>query len=118
MAEMTALEYLEKKARMTKRCKIECEGCLLSVDNNGNRCSCYMLERMCPEKAIAIVQKWSQEHPGKTFLQDFLEKYPKVPLEDDGMPLACPDKFGYLPQDYGCKLNCTKCWNQSMETEE
>ena len=49
--------------------------------------------------------------------QDFLEKCPNALLEDDGMPLACPDKPGYLPQDYGCNLNCESCWNQPLEVE-
>ncbi len=127
MAEMTALEYFKEKARMTKGCKIVCEKCLLSSDNNGDRCSCYVLERRCPEKAIAIVQEWAQEYPRKTFLTDFLEKYPNAPLEDNGIPGFCIGRLGNLP--CGCAekcilpsgyitSDCAPCWNQRTETEE
>ena len=43
MAEMTALEYLKEKARMTKNCQIACVKCLLSLDNNDDGRSCYIL---------------------------------------------------------------------------
>ena len=60
-----------------------------------------------------------EEHPRKTFLQDFLEKYPKAPLDRDGTPRACPEIFGYLPLDYveRCGGDCIACWNQPLDVE-
>lgn len=123
MAEMTALNYLEEKARMTKRCEMACACCLLHGYNNGTGYGCSHLEYKHPEKAIAIVQKWSEEHPRKTFLQDFLEKYPKARLNEKGYPDdVCPIELGYLGENFECKgifdTNCESCWNQWMETEE
>ncbi len=127
MAEMTALEYLRKKAKATKKCKTRCVDCLLFDSNNGYECDCASLEYEHPEEAIAIVQKWAQEHPRKTFLTDFLEKYPNAPLEDNGIPGFCIGRLGNLP--CGCAekcilpsgyitSDCAPCWNQRMETEE
>ena len=118
MAEMTAVEYFREKARMTKRCAEPCAKCLLANYNNGDECSCILFEQKHTDQAIAIVQKWSQEHPSKTILQDFLEKYPSAPLEDTGIPLMCPEKLGYLSRDCSdaCKVSCVECWNQPLET--
>ncbi len=65
MTEMTALEYFKEKASMTNNCEIACPDCMLSIWNNGTRGSCRYFEYRHPEQAIAIVQKWAQEHPRK-----------------------------------------------------
>lgn len=119
MAEMTALEYIRERARMTKNCGIACVCCLLHNEFDG----CRHFEYEHPEEAIAIVQKWSEEHPRKTFLQDFLEKYPKARLNEKGYPDdVCPIYLGYLGENFECKgmfdTNCLSCWNQWMETGE
>lgn len=120
MAEMTALGYFKTKARMAKNCGLDCKECWLSSGNNGEGCTCYLFERDHPEKAIDIVQKWAQEHPRKTFLQDFLEKYPKARLNEKGYPDdICPTELGYLGENFECKgifdTNCAACWNQPLE---
>lgn len=75
------------------------------------------------DKAIEAVEKWSQEHPRKTRLQDFLEKYPNAPMGEDGLPLLAPRRVGYCG-DTPC-LDCEKakgkpwawCWDQEVEEE-
>lgn len=80
-------------------------------------------------KAIEIVEEWSRNHPQKTFLQDFLEKYPKAPLESDNTPKVCPYQCGYTLETmcgrtsetrcgkyiYKEYRNCIECWNRPME---
>lgn len=71
--------YFAEKQRMTKRtknglCKIKCSNCPLCSDNNGEGLLCPTFEMYYPEKAIEIVQKWSDEHPPKTYLSEFLKK--------------------------------------------
>lgn len=63
-----------------------------------------------PEKAIAIVQKWSDENPQKTFLSELLKNYPNVSLGDDGTPNFCPYRLGLMNID-DCRedYNCVKC---------
>lgn len=116
--------YFAEKLRMTKRtrqegCKIKCSECPLSNQNNGTSefMSCITFEMYHPEKAIAIVQKWSNEHPPKTYLTEFLKNYPNAPLEDDGTPNFCPYRLGLMSID-DCDGNCIKCWNQLIEGDE
>lgn len=118
--------YFAEKRRMTKRtrekgCKIKCSECPLSSQNNGTSefTSCITFEIFYPEKAIAIMQKWSDENPPKTFLSEFLKHYPNASLEDDGTPNFCPYKLGLMVTD-DCRKdgNCVKCWNQPIEDGE
>lgn len=65
--------YFAEKRRMTKRaknglCKLGCSNCPLCSINNNKGQSCTAFEMLYPEKAIEIVQKWSDEHPQKTYL--------------------------------------------------
>lgn len=65
--------YLAEKKRMSKTtesgvCKVECTNCLLSSYNNGDGICCTDFEMLYPKKAIEVVQRWSDEHPGKNLL--------------------------------------------------
>lgn len=117
--------YLIEKLRMTKRaksgiCKIKCSNCPLCSKNNGisEYISCISFEMYHPEKAIEIVQRWSDEHPQRTYLSEFLEHYPNVQLYDTGLPKGvCPYNLGLTDID-DCDNNCAKCWNQPIPIEE
>lgn len=118
--------YFAEKLRMTKRtrrqgCKIKCSECPLSSQNNGtsDSMSCITFEMYHPEKAIAIVQKWSDEHPQKTYLSEFLKNYPNAQLKDDGTPEICLSSLG-LTNYNGCRngITCSECWNQPVSIEE
>lgn len=121
--------YFSEKLRMTKRtrrqgCKIKCSECPLSSQNNGtsDSMSCITFEMYHPEKAIAIVQKWSDEHPPKTYLTELLENYPNAEL-DHGVPKVCLKKLGAVS---GCAktkkgdlyISCYSCWNQPIPIED
>lgn len=117
--------YFAEKQRMTKRakdgiCKIYCQKCPLSGKNNGisENVSCRTLEAFYPEKAIAIIQKWSDEHPQKTYLSELLKIFPNIPLSDDGTPTSfCPFNLGVTMTEK-CNNECVKCWNQPIEGGE
>lgn len=117
--------YLAEKQRMTKEqqdgvCKLKCSGCPLSSFNNGSRdmVPCFAFEKLYPEKAIEIVQKWSNEHPQKTYLSEFLKNYPNAPLVHDGTPEICLRKLG-LTDIKTCRVGgCVECWNQPIEESE
>lgn len=73
-------------------------------------------EKEKPQKVIEIVQKWSDEHPAKTLLDDLKEKYPNYQKSfKDGTPSICPYKLGY--EDSGnCPADtCKECWNRPLE---
>lgn len=67
------------------------------------------------EKAIEIVQKWSDEHPKKTYVQDFFEKFPdaqRLGTAKNEYPSACRNTI-YNKRCPG--EGCYKCWNEPME---
>ena len=119
--------YLAEKQRMTKKhkpnageyiCELDCLDCPLSHSNNGIGEPCFGLETLYPEKVIAIVQKWSDEHPQKTYLSEFLKNYPNAPLVHDGTPEICLRKLG-LTDIKTCRVGgCVECWNQPIEESE
>lgn len=121
--------YFAEKRRMTKRtrrqgCKIKCSECPLSSQNNGtsDSMSCITFEMYHPEKAIAIVQKWSDEHPQKTYLSEFLKNYPNAEL-NHGAPRICLKELGAVSCCAKAKkgdfyISCHSCWNQPIEGDE
>ena len=118
---MDAIKYLKKKKRMLDslgRKSGRCNGVLCSdcpFDNVKMDCSDFEAEY--PEKAIAIVEKWTEEHPQKTILSDFMEKHPKAPIDDDGLPEAlCPYDLGYEDDESDCDISCScrDCWNRPL----
>lgn len=115
--------YFAEKVRMMKRaknglCKLGCSNCPLCSINNNKGQSCTAFEMLYPEKAIEIVQRWSDEHPQKTFLTELLKNYPNIPLDDDGAPKGvCPHALGLTDID-DCNGNCAECWNQHIPIED
>lgn len=118
--------YLSEKLRMTKKtktglCKTKCSDCPLCSDNNGTseNMSCTTFEMHHPEKAIEVVQKWSDEHPQKTYLTELLKHYPNTLLNDDGTPEICLSSLG-LTNYNGCRngITCSECWNQPISIED
>lgn len=73
-----------------------------------------ILKRLTSEDITEMLQK---EHPPKTMLQDFLEKYPDAPLNINGdYPECCPFMLGYKKGD--CikpRGTCVECWNRPVE---
>lgn len=118
------MNYFIEKSRMVKQqkdgvCKLDCSDCPLSNSNNNTGISCSYFETGYPEEAIAIMQKWSDEHPPKTYLSELLEHFPNVPLTVTGIPEdICPFHLGFMSKD-DCRndRNCIKCWNQREEGE-
>lgn len=115
--------YFAEKRRMTKRaknglCKLGCSNCPLCSINNNKGQSCTAFEMLYPEKAIEVVQKWSNEHPRKTYLSEFLKNYPNAKLDEDGTPhKLCPWHLGLISVN-SCHNNCVRCWNQPVEESE
>lgn len=70
------------------------------------------------DNADEIVDKWVAEHPVKTYMQDFFEKFPDAIKEKSGEPVPC---IGPIYSElYGkpCPAGkCFECWNQEMKEE-
>ena len=75
------------------------------------------------KKLIEAIQNWSDEHPKKTYVQDFFEKFPNAP-KDKSAKDEYPDACRNLIYGGGCpKIEsridcCYKCWNEPMNDEE
>ena len=112
--------YFAEKKRMIEKhrylCEVKgCADCPLHWSKNGMGISCTKLEKSYPDKAIAIIQKWSDEHPQRTYLSEFLKNYPNAPLVHDGTPEICLRKLG-LTDIKTCRVGgCVECWNQPIE---
>lgn len=117
--------YFAEKKRMIEKhryiCEVKgCADCPLHWSKNGMDISCTKLEKSYPDKAIAIIQKWSDEHPPKTYLSEFLKHYPNVKLLGDGTPKClCPHQLG-LKDINDCRKHytCAECWNQPMPIKD
>lgn len=65
-----------------------------------------------------------QEHPRKTRLDDFKEKYPNAPLNTSGIPALMPWNLGYCGDTpcYACEKAKGKpsmwCWDQEVDSNE
>lgn len=120
--------YFKEKARMTKviktkngsyTCTIKCAECPLSDLKNGASANvpCIDFEMVYPDQAIFAVQAWSNEHPQKTYLTEFLRNYPHATLDRKGVPnLICPRHLGL--KDIECcrkGVKCVECWNQPID---
>ena len=105
---MDAVKFLKERKRMCKH--LYCAGCQAYQDG------CAM-DKLEPEKAVAIVKKWADENPAKTRLQDFLEKYPKAHLCKNGFPPFRPAALGYCGESIcsNCKILDVDCWNMPLE---
>jgi hypothetical protein len=121
-----SLNYMREKDRMCSSYIKSCNDCLesecpLKVTQNGITITCRRFESLYLEQAIEIVQKWSDEHPQKTYLTNLLEKYPNIPLDNNGKPsCVCPHDLGLMSIE-DCKKDsnkCVECWNQPVSVED
>ena len=107
------MEFKEAMRTWNRMCKTLGDGC--------EECP---LERLCsgglreyPEEAEAILAKWEEGHPGKTRMDDFIEKHPHAPKCGDSTPKICAYHCGYCAE---CLLgrgveSCFECWREPLE---
>ena len=79
--------------------------------------NCRGLLHMNTDEVDRIVTEWCEEHPQKTYAQDFLEKFPGAPRRSEKFPVAYAcDIYSELDRVH-CKNfgnDCEKCWNEVM----
>lgn len=130
--ELTAKEYAEKlreyfgkpvsgeldiKERYCSKRK--CTGCAFNADP-------YCVSAVVmfdPERALQMIQEAeNKDKPkGKTYLEDFREKFPNCVLCSDGTPTLCRcEAYGGNCEvsDYPEEEECVHCWNEVMPEEE
>lgn len=110
---MDAVEFIKERNRM---CRHGCNTCPANELTGG----CDPLETASINLLVQIVEQWSKEHPRKTMMQDFFEKFPNAPKNLYGIPNnLCPSELGYKStHEYHCgayESSCINCWNRPME---
>lgn len=114
---MDALKFLKERKRMCEHyLKKNCHGC----PRDDKRCELdCRFDYKFYQEYIDDVVKWSKEHPQRTRLQDFREKYPNAPMEADGTPAICCIDLGYRKEDCDpIKESCVDCWNMPVEEDK
>ena len=126
---MDAVEFLKESSRMCEAFNDNCKSkdgnnfyCGLRHESNKNEESCDEYIKNHPDKAVAIVEKWSEEHPQKTRQSELLKIFSNARRWNNFIDL-CPqmiEKFD-CPQKHGMDnwKSCTECkgqyWNEEIE---
>lgn len=131
--ELTAKEYAEKLRTYfgkpeigeldIKDCFCEernCKGCAFDTDTN-----CVAAVVMFdPERALQMIQEAEnrdkRDKPkGKTYREDFFEKFPNADRMSTGSPMPCRNKLYFAAAPCSAKphFNCDECWNEVMPEE-
>lgn len=114
--------YIQERKRMCKDMKkINCQCC--GFYNTIEGCIEKSIEEADAERAVRIVQTWSDRNPPKTLLTEFLRNYPKTELNSFGCPSIAPCKLGIIKLKDECKdkavycFHCKNCWNTPIVEE-
>lgn len=88
---MDAIIFLKERIRM---CEFYtgCSGCPLCGESNKTGESCNNFTKKHLEESVAIVEKWSTEHPVKTRQSEFLKSFPNADTWN-GVIRICPKKI-------------------------
>ena len=114
---MDAVEFLKEKERMCNKCSA-CSRCPVDKKNSGFYMDCEDLQIENPEEFVAIIEKWSAEHPIKTRQSEFLKMFPNAPLRENGSIAICPldvDRDAKCSQKQGAR--CPDCQKEYWITE-
>ena len=118
---MDAVKFIEDRERMCDSFNGRCVGCEINKRLHGKIwCDAYIKQH--PVEAVAIVEKWSKEHPKKTRQSEFLKLFPNANI-DSGTLKCCPldiDTGFRCPVDE--ESTCDDCkrkyWLAEMEDED
>lgn len=94
----------------------DCMNCPLSESVNSRSITCCDYITDYPSEASDIIDKWCAEHPQKTYLQDFFEKFPKA-NRGIVLPQFCRKQIYGGVGCYHTEQSCSDCWNAVMPDE-
>lgn len=133
--ELTAKEYAEKLREYFGKPEIgeldikdcfcstrDCPGCAFDAEPSCCTAAVVMFD---PERALQMIQEAEnrdkRDKPkGKTYREDFFEKFPNADRTAAGLPMPCRNKlyFAAAPCSANPRYNCDDCWNEVMPEEE
>lgn len=112
---MNTYEYIMERKRMCDSFGSKCKGCPANFDDMFC-CGLAAMSSLDTKEQIAIVEKWSAEHPKKkkkTRQDVFLKQYPEARLDKYGVLNVCPSYVSAEYRDKGgqCLLLYSDCRN-------
>lgn len=124
---MDAVKFLKEAIRMCES-STGCTGCVLEQENAIMPCNCLTtsMETEEPDKLVAIIEKWSKEHPIKTRQDKFLEQYPDTLVDAQGIININPcmikkQKFNQTKDCSNFNISCEECrekfWGEELKNE-
>lgn len=114
---MDAVEFVNKMNRMCAKYS-GCVGCPIETENQDEDC----MSKVPAEQMVAIVEKWTSEHPRKTRQSVFLKQWPETEIDTCGYLMVCPKRISA-----DCRIRygncadrlCSDCrrefWDQEVE---
>lgn len=112
---MDAIQFIKEYMRMCSSYNAcEKEGCPI-VNITEVDCREEMFQLV--DKFVPVVEKWSEEHPHKTYKDDLLEKFPNAELCDDAPVICVWDVYGHSVIS-DCIHDCEECWNHPISEVE
>lgn len=87
---MDVVKFIEERNRMCESFGDKCTGCPAFI--NGG-CEVATISKLDAKEQVAIVEKWSIEHPKKqkkTRKDVFLEQWPGAEVDKSGCLMLCP----------------------------
>lgn len=115
---MNGVELLKTYKRMCDFYDPECGNCELNALCS-HRESCIQVLMNYPENSIAIIEKWSKEHPVRTRQSEFLKTFPNTKLHN-GVVQICPKSLGLIKQCLDVDI-CPEChekyWLAEVEND-
>jgi len=123
--QMTAIEYLKERSRLTDNCAIDCNDCVLGRTKNGTKHDCDAFQLLYPEIAVKYVYEWAKENPVFTRKMDYFKKFPNANKKGDNNPTICVRDLGYKEYGLGCihipetiNYYCNECWNKPVDKND
>lgn len=116
---MNAMEYIEERSRMCESYGSKCKGCPANFDNMFC-CGVAAISKLDAKEQVAIVEKWSAEHPKKqkkTRQDVFLKQYPGANIDEHGILWICPMKISttHRNSDGLCRYQESLCMDCRRE---
>lgn len=128
---MDVVKFIEERNRMCESFDDSCEECpAFDACKDDPCCAVRNMSTLDAAEQVAIVEKWSAEHPKKrrkTRQDVFLEKYPEARLDAYGILRICPVDISAEYRDKGgeCLLlysDCRDCrnafWMEEVKDDE
>lgn len=88
--------------------------CWLPYRNDRRRCAAGAGcdREKTDEEVVAIIEKWSNEHPIQTRQSEFLKMFPNAKIVNGHINICPKDADSKLRGLISCENSCTKCKDQ------